>query len=505
SSTPRPPTSATSAKRGSLARAREALQSRDFRLLTAARIASNFGDGIFQAFLIGRLVFLSPEKGTAIGVAKAYAVLIIPFSLLGPFTGVVIDRWSRRRILTLTPLIRAAATLGILALASGPASLLLYALTLVVVSLNRFYIATTGAVLPTLVPEEDLLMGNSVTQATGTVVTFAGLVLGTQIADQIGHSGLLVIPFVLWPISAFIASRIRKVLRPAGSARPLHTELRRITRDLVLGARRLVSTPAALGSITSIAVDQFLIGLITVLSVIVFKEEFNQGVASYGRIVGAGGVGVIVGTATVGLFEQRLEKPRIMALAFGVAGVVGLLVAPRIIGPTVFLMSFTLGLTYPWRKVPADTIVQDTIPDRYRGRVFALYDLAFSLPRVAAAALAIVLIPNLSAGWILAACALVYLLWTPVPVRWIERWRWVEVRFYAGGKADEVPRSVLIGGEEEPVEVLKSWNEEVDRRGAVVRRRRFRLRASDGTRMEIASDENDRWLLTAILPSDEES
>jgi len=489
-----------SAHRGSLARAKEALASRDFRLLTSARIASAVSDGIFQAFLIDRLVFLSPEKGTAIGVAKAYAVLVIPFSLLGPFTGVIIDRWSRRRILVFTPLIRAAATLGILVLTSGQASLLLYALSLVVVSLNRFYISTTGAVLPALVPDEDLLMANSVTQATGTVLTFAGLVVGTQVADQVGDRGLLVAPLVLWPISAIIASWIGKVLRPAGSFRPLHTELRRVSADLARGARRLVSTPAALGSITSIGLDQFLIGVVTVLSVVVFKEEFNQGVASYGRIVGAGGVGVIVGTATVGLFEQRLEKPRIMAVAFAVAGIVGLAVAPRIIGPTVFLMSFTLGLSYPWRKVPADTIVQDSIPDRFRGRVFALYDLAFSLPRVAAAALAIVLIPNLSPGWILAGCALVYLLWTPVPVRWIERWRWVEVRFYAGGKADEVPRSVVIAGEEEPVEVLRSWNEEVDRRGVVVRRRRFRLRASDGTRMEITSDDDDRWLLTAILP-----
>jgi len=489
-----------SAHRGSLARAKEALASRDFRLLTSARIASTVSDGIFQAFLIDRLVFLSPEKGTAIGVAKAYAVLVIPFSLLGPFTGVIIDRWSRRRILVFTPLIRAAATLGILVLTSGQASLLLYALSLVVVSLNRFYISTTGAVLPALVPDEDLLMANSVTQATGTVLTFAGLVVGTQVADQVGDRGLLVAPLVLWPISAIIASWIGKVLRPAGSYRPLHTELRRVSADLARGARRLVSTPAALGSITSIGLDQFLIGVVTVLSVVVFKEEFNQGVASYGRIVGAGGVGVIVGTATVGLFEQRLEKPRIMAVAFAVAGIVGLAVAPRIIGPTVFLMSFTLGLSYPWRKVPADTIVQDSIPDRFRGRVFALYDLAFSLPRVAAAALAIVLIPNLSPGWILAGCALVYLLWTPVPVRWIERWRWVEVRFYAGGKADEVPRSVVIAGEEEPVEVLRSWNEEVDRRGVVVRRRRFRLRTSDGTRMEITSDDDDRWLLTAILP-----
>jgi MFS family permease len=278
-----------------------------------------------------------------------------------------------------------------------------------------------------------------------------------------------------------------------------------VTGDLLKGARRLVNTPAAFGSITSIALDQLLVGLITVLSVVVFKEEFKEGVASYGRIVAAAGVGVIVGTATVGLLEQRLEKPRIISLAFAVAGVMALLVAPKIIGLTVVLMSFTLGLTYPWRKVAADTIVQDTIPDRYRGRVFALYDLAFSLPRVAAAALAIVLIPGLSPGWILAGCGLIYLLWTPIPVRWIERWRWVEVHFYAGGKADEVPRSVVIAGEEEPVEVLQSWDERVDRRGAVVKRRRFKVRTSDGTVMEITNDENDRWLLTALLPPDANS
>src|SRR5439155_47952 len=62
--------------------------------------------------------FLSVESGTAAAVAKAFALLVIPFSLVGPATGVVIDRWSRRRILAVTPLVRAAAALGLL-LAAG--------------------------------------------------------------------------------------------------------------------------------------------------------------------------------------------------------------------------------------------------------------------------------------------------------------------------------------------------------------------------------------------------
>ena len=53
-----------------------------------------------------------------------------------------------------------------------------------------------------------------------------------------------------------------------------------------------------------------LIGIVTVLSVVVFKQQFKQGVASYGRIVGAGGVGVLIGSLTVGAFERRWPRAR---------------------------------------------------------------------------------------------------------------------------------------------------------------------------------------------------
>ena len=69
-----------------------------------ARYASQFGDGLFQAFIFARLVFLNTDKqSTAASVAKAVALLIVPFSLIGPFAGVFIDRWSRRLILVWTP------------------------------------------------------------------------------------------------------------------------------------------------------------------------------------------------------------------------------------------------------------------------------------------------------------------------------------------------------------------------------------------------------------------
>jgi MFS family permease len=483
-------------------RARVVLASRDFRLLLGARMISQFGDGIFQAFLVNRIVFLSTEEGTAASVAKAFALLVIPFSLIGPMSGVIIDRWSRRAILTVTALIRAVAALLLLLAAHSGSDVPLYLLSLVVVSLNRFFLTTAGAVTPSLVPDEHLLIGNSLSAATGTVVTFAGLITGTQIADVIGNRGLLGVTLVCWPIAAVLSSRIRNRLLPHRPDAALHQEIRRVVGELVRGARRLAATPPALGSIVSISFDQLLIGLITVLSVVVFKNEFQQGVASYGRIVAVGGVGVLIGSATVGWFDGRLEKARIMSLAFALAGGACLLGSIRIVGPTMLLISFTLGLTYPWRKVPADTMVQHSIPDRYRGRVFALYDMAFALPRPIAAALAIVLIPQVSARSLVALIGLAYLAWTPIPPLWTRRPRWVDLRFYAGGKGDEVPRSIVVGGDEEPVEVKGSWEEELAHAGNSSRRRRFRLQATDGPPFDVVRKEGEQhWMIVGDRPT----
>ncbi|HXF58024.1 MAG TPA: MFS transporter [Actinomycetota bacterium] len=486
------------AGQGAVARARAALASRDFRLLLGARLSSQFADGVFQAFLVDKLVFLAPEhQSTAAGVAKAFALLVVPFSLVGPLTGVVIDRWSRRRILALTPLLRCLAVLALLPLATGHAGAALYALTLVVVSANRFYLATAGAVMPSLVPPQDLLVANSLASAAGTVVTFGGLVAATQVADATGLQALLAVPAVAWPLSALAAWAIRAPLQPLTPPPPVAGELARVARELVSGARRLAATPPALGSIVAVSVDQFLVGLITVLGAVVFREEFRETVASFGRFVGAGGVGVLVGTLTVGFLEDRMDKRRIVTLAFALAGLVCLGSSVRIADPTIVLISFTLGLTYPWRKVPADTIVQESVPDRYRGRVFALYDLLFSLPRVLSAAVAVPLVPALSTGWIVALCALVYLLWAPVFPWWVSRARWVGVRFHEGARAQEWPRALRIGGEEEPVEVLRSWTEE----RAGVRLRRFRLRLQDGTQADLVGEEGSgRWRLERELP-----
>lgn len=470
-------------------RARSALGSIDFRFLLASRLSSQLADGFFQAYLIAVIVFLNPEgQSTAAGVAKAYAVLVIPFSLIGPLSGVLIDRWSRRSILALTPIVKTVAVLVLLPLPSG--SVWLYVPALLAVSLNRFFLTTATSVIPTLVPDENLLMANSMSTVGGTVVTFVGIVVGTKLVKPIGVNALLILAAVLYPLAAFLATRIRQPLRPKRPGADIGAEVHRAMTELWSGARRLAATPAAAGPIAAISFDQFLIGFVTVLSLVVFKQRFHQGVGSFGNIIAAGGAGVLAGTVTVGLFEDRLSKPRIVAVAFALSTLVCLAVAPAIGGVTILLTSFVLGLTFAWRKIPVDTIVQEAVPDRFRGRVFAVYDITYSMSRVVAAGIAVLLIPHLSAGWLLFIVGILYLAWTPALPWWMRRPHQVEVRFYAGGRADEVPRALVIGGEEERVELLKSWTDE--REG--VRRRRFLVQAADGSRFELAGgDREGTW------------
>jgi MFS family permease len=482
---------------GTLARARGALASRDFRFLLAARLTSTFADGLFQAYLVAQLVFLNPEEqGTALEVAKAYALLVIPFSLVGPLAGVFIDRWPRRRILAVTPIIRALASAALVPVSGQSA--LLYGPVLVVVSLNRFFLSTATAVVPSLVPPADLLVGNSMATVGGTVMMFVGIVAGTKLAEPIGTRGLLVATAVLFPVAAYLASDLSRPLRPAHRPEPVGDELARFMRDLWRGARRLAATPRAVGPIVSVTLDQFLVGLVTVLSLVVFKEQFGEGVASYGNIIAAGGVGVLLGTATVGLLENVMSKPHIVALAFGLAGVVTLGLAPLITGLTILVISFVLGLTFAWRKIPVDTMVQEAVPDRFRGRVFAVYDICYATARVAAAGVAVVLVPVLSTGWLLGAVGFVYLAWTPVLPAWVRRPQWIRVGFYAGGRADEVPRTIEVAGEPEPVELERSWTEELAGR----RRRRFRVRTGDGARMDLVEDRSGRWRQERFEPAD---
>ena len=87
---------------------RVVLAERNFRRLFATRLISQTGDGVFTAGLGSYVFFNATKFPDPASAAGAFAVLYLPYSLIGPFAGVFIDRWSRRQILVWSAVIRAA-------------------------------------------------------------------------------------------------------------------------------------------------------------------------------------------------------------------------------------------------------------------------------------------------------------------------------------------------------------------------------------------------------------
>src|SRR5262249_8976358 len=146
-----------------------------FRKLFATRLISQTGDGVFNAGLGAYVFFNSASFPDPAAAATSFAVLYLPCSLLVPFAGVFIDRWSRRQIMLWSAVLRAGfAALTAIFIAFGALGLPVWLAALIVLGVNRFFLSSLSAALPHVVAEDELVMGNSVGPTSGTVVAFIG-------------------------------------------------------------------------------------------------------------------------------------------------------------------------------------------------------------------------------------------------------------------------------------------------------------------------------------------
>ncbi|MFG3437540.1 MFS transporter [Nonomuraea sp. NPDC047897] len=386
---------------------RVVLRGRDFRRLFGTRLVSQFSDGIFQFGVTG-FAFFSPEKQTtALAVAAGLAVLLMPYSILGPFVGVFIDRWSRRQILVVAPIVRGALLLVAAALvAADTPDAFFYAAALGVLAVNRFFLAALGASLPHVVPADRLMAANAVVPTSGTVLTFvgAGVAIGMREVlggDDAGTAVLLVVSGVVFGLSALIARTMpRSLLGP--SADPDRPQAREALHNVVVGladgARHLAGHRVAAATMGAMAAHRFLYGMATALGIILYRYYFTDGDAD----AALRGISVVVATSGVGYFVAVLITPwaterftieRWVPIALASAGVLtGVLVMPfQEWGLPA--AGFVLGVAGQSVKICADTTVQRDVEDAYLGRAFSIYDMLFNGMYVLAAALSAAILP----------------------------------------------------------------------------------------------------------------
>ena len=141
---------------------RSVLASRDFRKLYGVRLIGQFGDGMVQAALATFVLFSPEREPDAVRIALAFTILFLPYSIVGPFAGVFLDRWRRRQVLVYANLVRAGLII-LLAYITwlGHDGLDLGIVVLVSLGIGRFILAGLSASLPHVVTGQQLITAHS--------------------------------------------------------------------------------------------------------------------------------------------------------------------------------------------------------------------------------------------------------------------------------------------------------------------------------------------------------
>jgi MFS family permease len=383
----------------------------DFRRLLSTRVISQTGDGIFTAGLgtyvfFNQAVYPNPARGAA-----AFAVLYLPYSLIGPFAGVFIDRWSRRQILVWSALIRSIFVVATAALmAAGNLGVPLYVAVLLVLGVNRFFLSALSAALPHVVAGDKLVMGNSVSPTIGGTMAAIGGVIGLGVNAATGDTErgaaiTLLVAGACYVIASLVARTMGRGLlgptREPGESPPRRvlTELGVVALGLADGVRFVAKRRAAAAALGATGGNRFFYGILFLISILLYRNYFYRGVSSgtaeahYGYLVAVVAVGYFCAALVTPEVARRLTKPALITVLLLVSAVV--IGGPGVTfsQPAYLVMGFFLGLAGQGVAICATTVLQEELPDDYRGRAFSLYDMMFNITFAAGALISVPFMP----------------------------------------------------------------------------------------------------------------
>ncbi|MGW3461816.1 MFS transporter [Streptomyces olivaceoviridis] len=377
----------------------------NFRRLLYVRLLSQGADGVYQVALAAYVVF-SPEKQTsATAIASAMAVLLLPYSLVGPFAGVLLDRWRRRQVFVYGNLLRAllAAATATLMLGHAP-DWLFYVSALCVTAVNRFVLAGLSAALPRVVDTERLVLANSLSPTAGTLAATVGgaLAFGVRIVASDSDAAVVVLGALLYLCASLASLHMAPgLLGPdRHPARPrLGVALATTARELLaamghLAAPRRREAVWALGAMTLM---RFCYGALLVLLLMLCRYALadtpEEGLRLLGPALALSGAGFFAAAVVTPWAAGRLGPIRWIMVCSGAAMVLEpALGLPFATGP-LMVAAFVLGLITQGAKIATDTIVQSCVEDGFRGRVFSVYDVLFNVAFVGAAGVAALMLP----------------------------------------------------------------------------------------------------------------
>ncbi len=383
------------------------LRRKDFRRLYAARLAGQWADGVFQASLAGTVLFNPQQAATPADLAASFAVVLLPYSMVGPFVGVLLDRYSRRRLMAWSNLIRAVLGLLVAALVwVGYQGIGFYVLALLALSLSRFFLSGLPAALPHVAPRETLVSANAFTTTSGTIISLIGGGCAIGLSNLMsqnshGYGAIAAMSAAGTLLAAWLMSRFEVMaLGPDHTQRESAVGVVDVARGMRAGAKHLVRHGEAFGVLLCIAAHRFIFGGMMVALISFFKSGVAEdgpvpsGISGMGLAAATGGAGALLAATVTPAISRAIGKNAWISASYVVFGATGSLLFLLGDARAVLAAIFFLGFAGQGVKVCGDTVVQETIAESFRGRTFAVYDTSFNVCFVVGVILAAFTLPD---------------------------------------------------------------------------------------------------------------
>ena len=386
-----------------------------FRLLRV-RWTGQLTDGIFQSALASFVLFSPERQASAVNAAVAFTVVLLPYSIVGPFVGTILDRFSRQRAIFYANLTR-AITLVVIAflIFNNYTGVEITVVVLVAFGVNRLILAGLSAGIPLMTNPKSLISANAIAVTGGSVWVVLGGGIGLGIRRLLDtyasadHADAIIILVAAcgFLAAALLAGRLHKDEigpLPHEKVRGSFTQGLREMRD---GFKFLEEHADAARGIAATAIHRGGLTAFTLTALLLERNTFNDpadseaGLAGLSFTLSIAAVGFIVGAIAAPYGVRKVGRHRWMRLSIAAASASALLLVidrtPTLLAATAFFTA----LCGQSVKVTNDALVQSKIDDVFRGRVFAVYDVLVNGAIVTGALIAAWVLPISGDTWVL--------------------------------------------------------------------------------------------------------
>jgi len=383
-------------------------------------------DGLFQSALASFVLFSPERQADALSAAVAFAVVLLPYSLVGPFVGTILDRVSRQRALLFSNLARAANLLVVAWLVfTGQTGVELTIFVLIAFGINRLILAGLSAGLPLIIESKSLISANALAVTGGSVLVVLGGGLGVAIRNVFDHLAVADHAdaiMVLVAAGGYLSAALFTLRVGKNEIGPLPHEVKEASfKEGIIEMREgfafLRTHQDAIRGIIATAVQRGGITALTLTALLLERNTFNSpsnpeaGLAGFGVVLTIAGVGITLGALTAPYGVARFGRHRWIkwSLLVGSGGPIFLVISQTEIA--LALTGFFVALCGQNVKVTNDALVQSKIDDYYRGRVFAVYDVLVNAAIVSGGLIAALMLPTSGVTpWVPAIVSSSYLL-----------------------------------------------------------------------------------------------